>query len=78
MPETAQMEIVNVEGREIKLRWKSPRFGEWLAWCYVPAQTQLHNEGAGFEARAATPDEAKEACLAKARNYLNQRSPASA
>lgn len=73
MPDAAQLELVTIEGREIKLRWKSPRFGEWLAWCYVPAGNNLHNEGAGFEARAATADAAREACLEKARAFIDQQ-----
>ena len=77
MPEAAKLEVVTIDGREIKLRWKSPRFGEWLAWCYVPAGNNLHNEGAGFEARAASEEAAKEACLDKARAHIAGQAAAS-
>ncbi len=66
----AQMETVAVAGRELKVRWKSPRFQEWLAWCYVPADNLLHNQGVGFEARAETPEAAKAALLEKVREHL--------
>jgi hypothetical protein len=70
MPEAAQMELVTIAGREIRVRWKSPRFGEWLAWCYVPSDDGLHNQGAGFEARAATPEAARAALLEQVRAHL--------
>lgn len=71
MPQPAEMEVVNLEGREIKLRWKSSRFGEWLAWCYVPAESGMHNAGVGFEARGNSQESAKEACLDKVRRHLS-------
>ena len=70
MPESAQLELVEVEGREIKLRWKSSRFGEWLAWCYLPALNLMHNQGVGFEARAATAEDARALCIEKVRAHL--------
>ncbi len=72
MPAPAELEVHNIGGREIKLRWKSPRHQEWLAWCYVPAQSMLHNDGVGFEARAETPEAAKTAVLDKVRAHLGQ------
>lgn len=70
MPEQGQMEVVNVRGQEIRVRWRSPRFKEWLAWCYVPAASMLPNEGVGFEARAETPEAAKAALLEKVEAHL--------
>jgi hypothetical protein len=70
MPETAEMEVRTIAGREIKIRWKSPRFGEWLAWCYVPGDGGQFHEGVGFEARDATPEAAREAVAAKAAAHL--------
>lgn len=72
MPTPTEMEVVTVEGRELKVRWNSPRFREWLAWCYVPAASMLPNEGVGFEARAETPDAAKAALLEKVRAHLTR------
>jgi hypothetical protein len=74
MPEAAQMEVVNIEGREIRVRWRLARHGEWLAWCYVAAANQLHNEGAGFEERAGTPEEARAAVIEKARSHIKTQS----
>ena len=70
MAEQGQVEVVTISGREIKVRWKSPRFKEWLAWCYVPAESMLHNQGTGFEARADSPEAAKAALLEKVRAHL--------
>lgn len=70
MPAAAQTELVTIQGREIKVHWKSPRFKEWLAWCYVPADSNSPMEGVGFEARSDSPDGAKEALLAKVRAHL--------
>ena len=75
MPEQAQMEVRTIQGRQIKIRWKSPRFREWLAWCYVPAPSMLPNEGVGFEARAESPEAAKEALIQKVTEYLRQQPP---
>jgi len=72
MPETAQMEVHTIRGREIKIRWKSPRHQEWLAWCYVPAPSMLPSEGVGFEARAESAEAAKSAVVAKVEAYLAQ------
>ena len=72
MPEQAQMEVHTVAGREIKVRWKSPRFREWLAWCYVPGPNLLPNEGVGFEARAETPEAARQALLEKVKAHLSE------
>jgi hypothetical protein len=70
MQESAQLEVRTIAGRELKIRWKSPRHGEWLAWCYVPAASMLPNEGAGFEARAADPETAKEEVVRKVAAHL--------
>ena len=70
MPAAAQTEVVTIQDREIKVHWKSPRFKEWLAWCYVPAESNSPMEGVGFEARAETPESAREALLAKVRSHL--------
>ena len=70
MPEAAQMELVTIAGRELRVRWKLARFGEWLAWCYVPGEGLLHSEGVGFEARAGTPEEARSALMDKVRGHL--------
>jgi hypothetical protein len=72
MPADAQVETVTISGRELKLRWKSPRHQEWLAWCYVPAPSMLPNEGVGFEARADNPEAAKAAVLEQVRAHLGQ------
>jgi hypothetical protein len=72
MPAPAETEVRTIEGREIKIHWKSPRFGEWLAWCYVPGPNNLHHEGVGFEARAATPEEAKAALLERAEAHIRR------
>jgi hypothetical protein len=72
MAEAAQMETVTIEGREVKIRWKSPRHGEWLAWCYVPSPSMLPSEGAGFEARAADPEAARAEVARKVREYLSR------
>ena len=66
----AETELVTIAGREVKVHWKSPRFKEWLAWCYVAADTNSPMEGVGFEARAETPEAAKEALLARVREHL--------
>ena len=70
MPETAELEVRNIAGRELKIRWKSPRHGEWLAWCYVPSASMLPNEGVGFEARAESPEAAKQAVVEKIEAHL--------
>jgi hypothetical protein len=70
MPAAAETEIVTLAGREIKVHWKSPRFKEWLAWCYVAADTNSPMEGAGFEVRADSPEAAKAALLEKVRAHL--------
>lgn len=70
MPEKAELELHTVQGCEIKLRWKLDRHGEWIAWCYVPGSQGLFNEGVGFEGRAATAEEAKQAVLDKVRAHL--------
>lgn len=70
MAEQARMEVRTIGGREVKLRWKSPRFGEWLAWCYVPGPNLLPHEGVGFEARAATADAAREAVIAQVEEFI--------
>ena len=64
------MEVRTIHGREVKIRWKSPRHGEWLAWCYVPAASMLPNEGVGFEARAGDPDAAREEVVRKVTEHL--------
>jgi hypothetical protein len=66
----AETEELTIEGRTFKVHWKSPRFKEWLAWCYVPSSTNSPMEGVGFEARAETPESAREALLAKVREHL--------
>ena len=66
----AETEIVTLAGREIKVHWKSPRFKEWLAWCYVAADTNSPMEGVGFEVRADSPEGAKAALLEKVRAHL--------
>jgi hypothetical protein len=70
MPEAGNIETVTLHGRELRVRWRSPRFGEWLAWCYVPAASMLPNEGVGFEARAGSPEEAKAALLEQVQRHL--------
>ena len=72
MPTPTEMEIVTIEGREIKVRWNSPRFKEWLAWCYVAAPSNLHQDGVGFEVRADSPEAAKAALLEKVKAHLAQ------
>ena len=72
MPEKAQSEIQTVSGREVKVHWKSPRFKEWLAWCYLAAASGLHSEGVGFEARADTPEAAKAALIEKVCAHLDK------
>jgi hypothetical protein len=72
----AEMEVQTIAGREVKIRWKSPRFREWLAWCYLPGPGLLPSEGVGFEARAETPEAAKEALIRKVTEHLSQQ-PAS-
>ncbi len=77
MPAPAEMEVRTVAGREVKVRWKSPRFKEWLAWCYLPADNGIHQDGVGFEARAGSPDEAKAALIAQVeRHFAGAASPA--
>lgn len=66
----AETEIVTLAGREIKLHWKSPRFQEWLAWCYVPAPDLSPMGGVGFEARAATPEAARQELLDRVKRHL--------
>ncbi|MGV3723034.1 MAG: hypothetical protein ACO1SX_19210 [Actinomycetota bacterium] len=70
MPTPTEMELVTVEGRELRVRWNSPRFKEWLAWCYVPGPNGLPNEGAGFEVRAESAEAAKAALMEKVRAHL--------
>ena len=70
MPGAAETEIVTINGREVKVHWKSPRFKEWLAWCYVAAESNSPMEGTGFEARSDTPEGARAALLAKVRAHL--------
>jgi hypothetical protein len=70
MPEQAQIENQTIGGQEVKVHWKSSRFGEWLAWCYLPGPNLLPNEGVGFEARAATPEAAKDALVEKIAAHL--------
>jgi hypothetical protein len=66
----AETELVTLAGREIKIHWKSPRFKEWLAWCYVAAGSNSPMEGVGFEARADSPEGAKTALLEQVRTHL--------
>jgi hypothetical protein len=66
----AETELIKIGDREIKVHWKSPRFKEWLAWCYVAADTNSPMEGVGFEARAETAEAAKQALLATVREHL--------
>lgn len=73
MPEAAQMEVVDIEGREIRVRWRLARHAEWLAWCYVPSTNLAHNEGVGFEERAGTPEEARAAVIEKARAHIKKQ-----
>ena len=61
----AETEVRTVQGREVKVHWKSPRFKEWLAWCYVPAASNSPMEGTGFEARGDSPESAKAALWEK-------------
>jgi hypothetical protein len=70
MPTAAENEVVTLAGREIKLHWKSPRFQEWLAWCYVPAADLSPMGGVGFEVRAGTPEEARAELLARVKAHL--------
>jgi hypothetical protein len=70
MAQQAEMEVRAVDGCEVKVRWKSPRFGEWLAWCYLPGPGLLPHEGVGFEARAGSAEEAKEALVEQVRAHL--------
>lgn len=67
----AETEVITVAGRAIKVHWKSPRFKEWLAWCYVPAESNSPMEGVGFEARADSAEAAKAALLEKVRAHLD-------
>ena len=71
MADPAQLEIQTIDGREVKIRWKSPRHQEWLAWCYLPAASMLPNEGVGFEARAESAEAAKAALVEKVRAHLS-------
>lgn len=73
MPEAAQMEVVNIEGRDIRVRWRLARHGEWLAWCYVASPSGAHNEGVGFEERAGTPDEARAAVIERATSHIKKQ-----
>lgn len=70
MPGKTETEVREIGGRQLKVHWNSPRFGEWLAWCYVPAASNIHHEGAGFEARAASPEAAREELLRKVEAHL--------
>jgi hypothetical protein len=70
MPETADLEVRTIEGREVRLRWKISRHGEWLAWCYVPGPGMLPHEGVGFEARAADPETAKAEVVRRVSEFL--------
>ena len=70
MAAPAQIETVTIQGRELRVRWKSPRFGEWLAWCYVASSSGLPTEGTGFEARAESPEAAKSALLEQVTAHL--------
>ena len=70
MPDAAQMEVRSILGREVKIRWKSARHQEWLAWCYLPGPSMLPNEGVGFEARAESPEAAKNALVEKVQAHL--------
>lgn len=74
MPQPTEMEVQTIQGREVKIRWNSPRFREWLAWCYVPAESMLPNEGVGFEARADSAEAAKAALIEKVTAHLSQQS----
>lgn len=73
MAEAASLEVVNIEGREVRVRWRLARHGEWLAWCYVAGTSQLHNEGVGFEARAGSPEAAKAELIEKARAHISKQ-----
>ncbi len=70
MRQPAEQEVLTIEGRTVNLRWRLARHGEWLAWCYVPALSGLHQEGVGFEARAATPDEARAEVTRRVTSHL--------
>ena len=70
MPGKTETEIIEIAGRELKIHWNSPRFGEWLAWCYVAAPSNIHHEGAGFEARAPSVDAAKAELLRQVEAHL--------
>jgi hypothetical protein len=70
MPEAAELEVRTIRGRELKIRWKLARHGEWLAWCYVPSESLLPNEGVGFEARAGSPEAARQSLIDRIEAYL--------
>ncbi len=71
MPVPAQSEEVTVQDRRLIVRWKSSRLGEWLAWVYLPAESGLHAEGKGFEARAGSAESAREQVLNQVRRHLD-------
>ena len=71
MPEQAELEIKNIQGREIRVRWKLARHGEWIAWAYVPSNAGLFNEGVGFEARAGSPEAAKAELVDRITQHLS-------
>jgi hypothetical protein len=70
MAEQAELEVHTIAGREVKIRRKLARHGEWLAWSYVPGPNLLPHEGIGFEARAGTPEEATRALIEKLELHL--------
>ena len=76
MPVPAEMEEITIANRPLRLRWKSPRFGEWLAWCYVPSESGMPNEGVGFEARAASAEAARAEVVRRITDYLSAESGA--
>lgn len=63
-------DLRTIAGREVRIVWRRATFGEWLAWCYIPGPDLLHNQGVGFEARAASAPEAVKQLVARVRTHF--------
>ena len=62
-----------VLGTSVTIKWQKSNFGEWLGYTYLPGPDGLHNQGAGFEARGKSPDEACQAVADKVAQWLQKR-----
>ena len=65
-------ETRQIKGQQVSIKWRKANYGEYLAWCYLPGEQMLFNQGVGFDARAKSPEKAIDAVANKAKAHLSQ------